>query len=93
MAQPPEGYARNCEALADAVEADLSHILCPALLITGDQDRTAPPDTARAIVSAIKRAELRILDGCGHWATIERAKQVNYALTLFHARLRQAALS
>jgi len=90
MAQPPEGYARNCEALAAAVSADLSHISCPVLLITGDQDRTAPPDTARAMMSAIKRAELRVLDGCGHWATIERAKQVNYALTLFHSRLRQS---
>ncbi len=71
--------------------ADLSRIRCPALLLTGDQDRTAPPDTGRAMASAIRGAELRILDGCGHWATIERAKQVNYAMTLFHTRKRQAA--
>jgi hypothetical protein len=31
-----------------------------------------------------------VLDGCGHWATIERAKQVNYALTLFYSRQRSA---
>ncbi len=89
MAQPGEGYARNCEALADAKRADPSRIACPVLLLTGDEDRTAPPDVARALASAIAGAQVQILPGCGHWATIERAKQVNYALTLFYARLRQ----
>jgi pimeloyl-ACP methyl ester carboxylesterase len=93
MAQPPEGYASNCEALADALAADLSRIACPVLLVTGDQDRTAPPDTARAMASAIRHAELHVLDGCGHWATTERAKQVNYIVTVFHARLRRAAMA
>jgi 3-oxoadipate enol-lactonase len=91
MAQPPEGYARNCEALAEAHGADLGRIACPTLLITGDQDRTAPPDTGRAMASAIRGAELQVLTACGHWATIERAKQVNYALTVFYARQSQAA--
>ncbi len=89
MAQPPEGYARNCEALAEARSADLSRITCPTLLITGDQDRTAPPDVGRAMASVIPGAELQVLTACGHWATIERAKQVNYALTVFYARQRQ----
>lgn len=89
MAQSPEGYARNCEALAEARSADLSAIGCPTLLLTGDQDRTAPPDVGRAMASAIKGAELQVLTACGHWATIERAKQVNYALTVFYARQRQ----
>lgn len=91
MAQPPEGYARNCEALAEARSADLSRITCPALLITGDQDRTAPPDTGRAMASTIRGAELQVLTACGHWATVERAKQVNYALTVFYARQQAAA--
>ncbi len=89
MAQLPEGYARNCDALAEARSADLSRIACPTLLITGDQDRTAPPDVGRAMASAIRGAELQVLSGCGHWATVERAKQVNYALTAFYARQRQ----
>ncbi len=87
MAQPPEGYARNCEALSEARRADLSRIACPTLLITGDQDRTAPPDVGRAMASAIRGAQFQLLTACGHWATIERAKQVNYALTVFYARL------
>ena len=89
MAQPPEGYARNCEALAEARSADLSRIACPTLLITGDQDRTAPPDVGRAMASAIWSADLQVLTACGHWATVDRAKQVNHALTVFYARQRQ----
>jgi pimeloyl-ACP methyl ester carboxylesterase len=89
MAQSPEGYARNCEALAGCTGADLSRITCPVLLLTGDEDRSAPPDVGRALASGMARAELQILPGCGHWATIERPKQVSYAATLFHARLRQ----
>ena len=89
MAQPAEGYARNCEALAEARAAEVSRVACPVLLLTGDQDRTAPPDVGRALASAIGSAQFQVLAGCGHWATIERAKQVNYALTLFYARLKR----
>ncbi len=90
MAQPAEGYARACEALAALNRADLSALRCPVLLLTGDQDRTAPPDTGAALAGTIPGAELRILDGCGHWATIERAKQVNYAMTVFYTRQRSS---
>ena len=93
MAQPAEGYARNCEALADASSADLSKIMCPVLLLNGDQDKTAPPDGAQAMVTQLKKGEAQVLPGCGHWATVERAKQVNYALTVFYARQRQVAAS
>jgi pimeloyl-ACP methyl ester carboxylesterase len=90
MAQPPEGYARACEALSALKRADLSGLRCPTLLLTGDQDRTAPPDTGAALAGTIAGAEFRVLDGCGHWATIERAKQVNYAMALFYARQRSS---
>jgi 3-oxoadipate enol-lactonase len=89
MAQNPEGYARNCEALADAVAADLARVCCPVLLVTGDEDRTGPVPVARAMASAIEGAELQVLPGCGHWATVERPKQVNYAMSLFAARNRK----
>jgi 3-oxoadipate enol-lactonase len=89
MAQNAEGYARNCEALADAVAADFTAINCPVLLLTGDEDRTAPVAVARALTSAIQDADLQILAGCGHWAPVERPKQVNYAMSLFAARNRK----
>lgn len=93
MAQSSEGYARNCEALADAVAADLSSIQCPVLLVTGDSDKTAPVSAARALVSSLAEAELVEVQGCGHWATIERARHANYSLTKFHANLRRRSVS
>ena len=91
LAQSAEGYARNCEALAGAAAADPGSIHCETLLITGDEDRTAPPDIGRAMASAIPHSLLRVLPGCGHWASIERAKQVNYQMTVFYAKLRQVS--
>lgn len=89
MAQNPEGYARNCEALADARTVHFSLIHCPVLLITGEEDRSAPVAGARAMDSVLVESELQLLPGCGHWATVERPKQVNYAMTLFTARQRR----
>ena len=89
LAQSAKGYAGNCEALAAAEAVDLERIQCETLLITGDEDRTAPPDVGRAMASAIPGSVLRVLPGCGHWASIERAKQVNYEMTVFYAKLRQ----
>ncbi len=89
MAQSAEGYALNCEALAAAKGVDLGGLQCETLLITGDEDRTAPPDVGRAMESVIKKSELHIVSGCGHWASIERPKQVNYQMTVFYSRLRQ----
>ncbi len=39
------------------------------------------------MASEIKHAEFHLLTACGHWAPVERAKQVSYAMTLFYARL------
>jgi 3-oxoadipate enol-lactonase len=89
MAQSAEGYALNCEALAAAKGVDLGGLQCETLLITGDEDRTGPPDVGRAMTSAIRKSKLQMVSGCGHWASIERPKQVNYELTVFYSRLRQ----
>ncbi len=83
MRQDPEGYARTCEALAAAEPADVTRINCPTLLITGDEDGTAPPPAVRALASKIPGSSLRILDRCGHWTTFERPAAVNEALVNF----------
>jgi 3-oxoadipate enol-lactonase len=83
MRQDPEGYARTCEALAAAEPADVARITCPTLLMTGDEDGTAPPPAVRALASKISGSNLRILDRCGHWTTFERSAAVNEALINF----------
>ena len=83
MRQDPEGYALTCEALASVQAADASKIRCPTLLITGDEDGTAPPMRVRALAASIAGARMQILDRCGHWTTFERPAEVNSALVNF----------
>lgn len=84
MRQCQNGYAATCEALAGATAADASRIACPTLLLTGNDDPIAPPSVARALGEQIEDAQVVILDRCGHWSTLERAREVNEALRNFY---------
>jgi pimeloyl-ACP methyl ester carboxylesterase len=86
MRQPPEGYARTCEALADAKAIDASRITCPTLLVTGDADSVAPSQEVQRIGRAIHHCEVETLRGCGHWTTIEKPDECRYLLQRFYAR-------
>jgi 3-oxoadipate enol-lactonase len=77
MRQTPEGYARTCEALAAARAVDHREVRCPVLLITGEEDATAPPSVARMLADRIAGARVKILPRCGHWTTVERPTEVN----------------
>jgi pimeloyl-ACP methyl ester carboxylesterase len=83
MRQDAEGYALTCEALADAQSADTSRINVPTLLVTGDEDGTAPPRNVRAMQSKIAGSRLQILGRTGHWTTFERPAEVTEALVNF----------
>lgn len=79
MRQDPEGYARSCEALADAKPAALERIVAPTLLVTGDEDSVAPPQAVRAMAERLSnvKAGVRVvvLSRCGHWTPIERPEE------------------
>jgi 3-oxoadipate enol-lactonase len=83
MRQDQEGYACHCEALAAARPADVTRIKQSALLITGDEDTTAPVPACRILASKFPKARLEILGRCGHWATVERPAEVTEALLAF----------
>jgi pimeloyl-ACP methyl ester carboxylesterase len=72
MRQPPEGYAKHCEALAKATAADHRMISAPTLLLTGDADVVAPPSMAQTLGDRIPQATVSIIDRCGHWSTVEK---------------------
>ena len=84
MRQDPEGYARSCEALADAQAADLSGVTCPTLLMTGSDDVVAPPPAVRELGLRIQGARVIVWSGCGHWTTLERPAEVTEALLNFY---------
>jgi len=83
MRQCPEGYARSCEALADAQPANLSRIGCPVLLVTGDEDAVAPPQAVRALGMRISGARVEVLARCGHWTVYEKPEECTALLRRF----------
>ena len=79
MRQDAEGYARSCEALADAQAAAVERIEAGTLLVTGDEDGVAPPQAVRAMAerfgAARGGARTVVLSRCGHWTPIERPEE------------------
>jgi 3-oxoadipate enol-lactonase len=86
MRQDPDGYARSCDALADALPADAARISCPTLLVTGDEDIVAPPQAVRAMSERIAGSQVEVLRGCGHWTPIEKPDECIDLLRRFYAR-------
>lgn len=86
MRQDPEGYARTCEALADAQPADTARIACPTLLVTGDEDGVAPPQSVRLMGEKISGSRVEVLRGCGHWTPLERPEECVGLLQRFYTQ-------
>ena len=66
----------TCEALAAAPAAAVERIGAPVLLVTGDEDIVAPPQSVRAMaerLTAAKGVRTVVLNRCGHWTPVERA--------------------
>lgn len=76
MRQNPEGYARNCEALAAATDPGPVASDLPLLLVTGSDDKVGPPAVSRALAEAHGSAAVEIVDGIGHWTALEAATPV-----------------
>lgn len=68
------------------VEAELTNIKCPTLIIVGDQDVATVPDKARFINSKINGSQLVIIPGAGHSSSVEEPEAVNLSLDAFLAR-------
>ena len=91
MRQDGEAYARVCEALAEAPAARVENISCSVLLVTGDEDAVAPPQSVRAMAERLHGARstrLVVLPRCGHWTPIERAAECQAELRDFIAAQR-----
>lgn len=93
MRQNPEGYAKTCEALSKARTVDWRRIFAPTLLVTGDNDPVAPVSMAQILEKNLANASLTVLENCGHWATIEKAKESNQKLLAFLRKSDQNSVS
>jgi pimeloyl-ACP methyl ester carboxylesterase len=86
MRQCPDGYARTCDALADAQPADAGAIACPTLLVTGDEDAVSPAQAVRQLGGRIPGARVEVLARCGHWAPIEKPAECEDLLRRFYTQ-------
>ena len=49
----------------------------PVLLIWGREDRVNPLDGALIALKQLRRAQLHVFGGCGHWAQLEKFGEFN----------------
>lgn len=83
MRQDPEGYARNCEALAAATDPGPIDPTLPLLLITGSDDKVGPPEASHELADAHGNATVEIIPGSGHWTALEAGGPVTEQLLKF----------
>ena len=58
----------------------LPAIRCRTLVLCGDTDRVTTVEASREIAQGVPRAELGLVERCGHMLTIERPREVSDAL-------------
>lgn len=73
VAQPVEGYAGCCEALAGwDFRDELASISVPTLVVAGSEDEATPAPETDLIADRIPGAKRVVLDGAAHLANLER---------------------
>ena len=59
-------------------------IACPTLLVTGDEDVVAPPQSVRMMAQKISGSRVEVLRGCGHWTPVEKPEECIELLKRFY---------
>ena len=62
---------------------DLAEIGCPTLLLSGREDRLAPPDLQKAMAAVLPAARQVVIEECGHLSPLERPESVTKALRVW----------
>ncbi|MCA3261035.1 MAG: alpha/beta fold hydrolase [Telmatospirillum sp.] len=58
----------------------LAQIACPTLVLCGREDQATPLALSQEMAADIPGSQLRVLDDCGHLATLEKPAETNDAL-------------
>lgn len=82
IAAAQRGMARRVD-----VEARLSEIGCPALVVVGAEDAISPPAEMREIAAAMPDARVAEIAAAGHMTTMENPEAVTRAIADFIATL------
>ena len=65
----------------------LTELVCPTLLLVGEQDTSTPPTAARIIQEQVSGARLKIIAGAAHLVPIEAPQVVNPLLQSFFSEV------
>lgn len=84
-ANTPEQAPRRGALLGAGERLDLARITAPTLVLAGGDDRLIPVDHARTLASEIPGARLQVLDGVGHYGTLQASDVTAKALLDFLA--------
>ena len=78
----PEAYCRQQHAIMGRADSrpGLAAIVCPTLVLVGDDDQLTPPALAHEMAAGIRGARLVVVPECGHLSTMERPQAVTQAL-------------
>ena len=77
-AQGPERFSTHVRAIMDRgdLAAAARTLAMPVRVVTGAEDRLAPPAFADTLAQLIPGAQLTVLPGCGHLAPLERPAEL-----------------
>ena len=81
----PQGVAGASRGMASRPDSAplLAGIVCPTLVIVGEQDAVTPPAEAERMASAVPHAQLVRIPVAGHLANLEQPAAFNAALRAF----------
>lgn len=78
-----DAFLRQQKAIMNRPDSrpGLPGISCPTLVLCGREDVLTPPGLSEEIAGLVPRADLVLIDDCGHLSTMERPAPVNAALS------------
>lgn len=87
LAQDPAGYVSLCRVIVNAATAppEYHKIHCPALIVAGDEDKSAPVAGCQKILDSLGSSQKRmaVMKGIGHWMAVEAPEDVAKEITSF----------
>src|ERR1700761_9754200 len=89
MNQDPKSYASHCQVIVDAKQPDFASIKTPALILAGEEDKSAPLEGSQFIHDHLgsSQKELKIMKGVGHWHCVEAGEIVGKEISAFCSSL------
>lgn len=82
LRQPKATVVAALKAMRDRPDRRdlLPSLDCPVLVLVGDQDKVTPLDSAKTMLGASRKGELKVIEGAAHLTPMERPDDVNEAL-------------